>query len=134
MVAWKLYGLPYIWGGDDPVKGFDCSGMVIEILKSVGILPDKGDWTADGLYHKFKAHEQDVPCQGCLAFWGSEERKTHVEYCISQDYTIGASGGGSRTTNMAEAIKQNAYIKVRPICRRIGRVWFVDPYRVEMCD
>jgi len=30
----------YLWGGDDPLAGFDCSGFVIEILKSVGILEE----------------------------------------------------------------------------------------------
>ena len=44
-VAWHYLGTPYIWGGDD-FSGFDCSGFVIEILKSVGILPRDGDWTA----------------------------------------------------------------------------------------
>lgn len=129
MVAWKMYGLPYVWGGDDPIQGFDCSGLVIEILKSVGVLPDRGDWTANMLYQRFRNHEQDVPCQGCLVFWGTEERKTHVEYCISQDYTMGASGGGSHTMTRADAIKQNAYIKVRPISTRKGRMWFVDPFK-----
>ena len=37
-LAWKYIGKFYKWGGDDP-SGFDCSGFVIEILKSVGILP-----------------------------------------------------------------------------------------------
>ena len=48
-LAFKFIGLPYIWGGDDTIKGFDCSGFVIELFKSVGILPRKGDWTAETL-------------------------------------------------------------------------------------
>lgn len=50
--ALSYLGTPYIWGGDDP-SGFDCSGFVIECLKSVGLLSEKEDYTADGLYHLF---------------------------------------------------------------------------------
>ena len=126
MTAYSLHGRPYLWGGDDP-SGFDCSGFVIEILKSVGILPRTGDWTADGLYKMFK-HLPSEPQQGCLVFWGTERRKTHVEYCYTKDITIGASGGGSKTITMQDAIKQNAYIKFRPINSRNKKIWVVDPF------
>jgi len=126
MTAYSLHGRPYIWGGDDP-SGFDCSGFVIEILKSVGILPRGGDWTADMLYHLFK-HLKSEPQQGCLVFWGAEERKTHVEYCYTKDITIGAAGGGPATLTARDAIDQNAYIKFRPIDSRMGCRWVVDPF------
>ena len=35
--ALAYLGTPYVWGGDDP-SGFDCSGFVIECLKSAGLL------------------------------------------------------------------------------------------------
>lgn len=97
--------------------GFDCSGLVIEILKSVGLLPRDGDWTADQLYQRFKKQQVSMDtqvCEGCLVFWGDEERMTHVEYALDADLTIGASGGGSATSTLAVAMRQNAYIKVRP--------------------
>ncbi|RLC88834.1 MAG: hypothetical protein DRJ03_00935 [Chloroflexi bacterium] len=121
-VAWSFHGLPYIWGGDDPMKGFDCSGFVIEILKSVALLPRKGDWTAQGLYNRFLiTHQtQAEPEFGCLAFWhspwGEETDKiVHVEFCLNDFLTMGASGGGSKTKTEEDASAQNAYIKVRPI-------------------
>src|SRR5262245_24009514 len=40
---------PYAWGGDDSITGFDCSGLVIEGLRSVGLLARDGDWTAADL-------------------------------------------------------------------------------------
>jgi hypothetical protein len=129
-IAREFLGKPYIWGGDDPVKGFDCSGFCIELLKSVGILPRKGDWTADGLYNKFVSHVIDKPYKGCLVFWTNSEGKIiHVEFAVNEFLCIGASGGGSKTTNKEAAIDQNAYIKIRPWHSRKLIKGFVDPFK-----
>jgi cell wall-associated NlpC family hydrolase len=129
-IAWSFLGKPYSWGGDDPMKGFDCSGFCIEILKSVGILPRKGDWTASGLYNRFSAYKVDKPHKGCLVFWGnSEGRIIHVEYALNDYLCIGASGGGSRTITEQDAINQNAYIKIRPWATRKNVIGFVDPFK-----
>ena len=93
-VAFGFLGKPYFWGGDDPMQGFDCSGFVIEILKSVGKLPRKGDWTAQGLWDLFHANHVSEPRNGCLVFWKtSNGRMIHVEYCLDDTFSIGASGG-----------------------------------------
>jgi len=126
-IAWKLYGQPYRWGGDDPLAGFDCSGFVIEILKSVRALPLQGDWTADGLYRIFKNN----PCQpkpGAVVFFpGNSGQMRHVEFCLNEKLTIGASGGGSGTRGFTAAVAANAFVKVRPIPENPDLV-FVDPF------
>lgn len=130
-IAFEFLGMPYIWGGDDPIKGFDCSGMIIEILKSVGILPRKGDWTADGLliYFRKKGTWGASPYEGCLVFYlNNNDRAVHVEMCIDKELSIGASGGGSKTKTAADAIRQNAYVKIRPFCSKVGSLVFVDPF------
>lgn len=122
--ALSYLGRPYVWGGDDPIDGFDCSGLVIECLKSAGALPRSGDWTAAQLYERFRRTTE--PGEGFLVFYG--DPINHVELCLDETFSIGASGGGSETTTRENAIRQNAYIKIRPI--RPGAFGFVDPFAV----
>lgn len=131
-VAFSFLGKPYLWGGDDPVAGFDCSGFCIEILKSVGMLPRRGDWTAQGLWNKFEKYEVDKPSLGSLVFWTNSrgDRIIHVEMALNSHLCIGASGGGSKTTNIEHAINQNAYIKVRPFGSRKHIKGYLDPFKL----
>lgn len=122
--ALAYLGKPYLWGGDDPLAGFDCSGLIVECLKSSGRLPRNGDWTAAGLYEQFR--RVSGPMEGRLVFWG--DPINHVELCLDETFSIGASGGGSETTTRENAIRENAYIKIRPI--RPGAFGFVDPFAV----
>ena len=127
-IAFSYLGKPYIWGGDD-FSGFDCSGFVIECLKSIGSLPRKGDWTAAALYHKFPIKPANGKA-GDLVFWANTEggRIIHVEICVNDDLSIGASGGGSTTKTEADAIRQNAFIKIRPMASRKYLRGFCNPY------
>ncbi len=116
-VAYKYLGSWYIWGGDDPY-GFDCSGFVIEILKSVGKLPAEGDWTAQQLYYLFEDRKTTIPKMGTLVFFckkNDPSRKiVHVEMCLNDKLSIGAMGGGSFIRTAEDASKHNAFIKIRP--------------------
>ena len=127
--AWAFLGLPYQWGGDDPIRGFDCSGFVIEALQGVGVLPHGFDTTADGLYRKFRGNETAAPGAGCLVFWfGADGKAKHVEMLVNDLHVIGASGGGSATTSREAAAEHNAFIKMRPLGYRGGNYKIVDPF------
>ena len=126
--AWSFLGKWYKWGGSTP-KGFDCSGLCVEILQAVGLVKRKTDYTAQGLYDKFKDKKVDKPVEGCLVFYGSSLKKIiHIEYCINEELSIGASGGGSKTLTEKDAIEQNAFIKIRPFRSRKNIVAFVNPF------
>ncbi|SMF14993.1 C40 family peptidase [Desulfovibrio gilichinskyi] len=43
-VARAQIGKPYKWGGDSPLKGFDCSGLVWWVYKKHGILLPRVSW------------------------------------------------------------------------------------------
>ena len=126
-IAFKFIGIKYRWGGDDTVAGFDCSGLIIEILKSVGKLPREGDWTAETLFLRFRDKKVMVAKEGCLVFYAKNNKVNHVEYVWKRGLTIGASGGGSTTLTKQDAIRQNAYVKIRPARKNIYAI--VNPFK-----
>lgn len=133
-VARSHLNRPYRWGGDNPMQGFDCSGLIIEILKSCGLFPRGTDDTAEGLRKRYPAVSLATLAPGDLVFWpdvlGSNAKARHVEmvYTVIEGkvFTIGASGGGSKTVDLAAAIGNDAYVKVRPMSE--GARWACRPF------
>lgn len=120
--AMQHVGLPYAWGGDDPMAGFDCSGFVIELLKSVGVLPNRYDSSAHDLFLHLesKAVGTSAPRFGAIAFFGSgiTKRLTHVGFCIDRYRMLEAGAGGKHIKTVQDAIKYNACIRIRPVKMR----------------
>jgi len=120
-VVLSYHGKPYTWGGDDPMAGMDCSGLVVEGLKSAGLIPRKRDYTADDLWKLFRHMRLDIPKCGSLCFWfDNQGTAAHVGVCINEDSYIGAEGGGIHVKTLEDAIKENAFIKIRPLFSRSG--------------
>lgn len=137
-IAWRYLGKPYRWGGDDPMAGFDCSGFIVEILQSVGLIARRKDFTAHGLWEFFSAQGCQIegpadPYDGCLVFYSQfpATPAIHVEMCLNGKLSIGASGGGSSTKSLQDAIDRNAYIKIRPFRSRQGIKGFLDPFKTK---
>lgn len=130
--ALKMHlGLPYKWGGNDPLSGFDCSGLMVEVLQTVGKLASTSDYTAHGLSKKYP--ETDILQPGVMVFWdwNKDGRIDHVEMIalIDEDgevYTVGASGGDSTTVSQERAIISDAYVKLRPLVG--GYIAARDPF------
>lgn len=69
----------------------DCSGLAVRFLMEHNIL--KSDTSAEGLFHKIE-HEvslRDVEA-GDYLFKGTDDKKTHVGYAISNKYAIESKG------------------------------------------
>lgn len=111
--AERWIGTLYKWGGDDPT-GLDCSGFVIEVLKSEGLFT--GDTTANGLMNKYRevVPGNEKVCD--MAFWTtSAGRAYHVGLILAGNRVIEASGGDSGTRTEEDAAIDNAYIKIRSL-------------------
>ena len=128
LYAMAYVGKPYRWGGDDPLAGLDCSGFVLELLKSVGVVVGKYDASSQQIYNDFKSLEKEKADFGCLLFFGKSKTEiSHITFALNDRLMIEAGGGDSTTTTLDQAIKQNAFVKVRPIASRNNLVAVVEP-------
>jgi cell wall-associated NlpC family hydrolase len=129
--AMSLVHKPYKWGGDDPGAGFDCSGLVVELLHSCGMLDPNVDKNAQALYHHFsldRAVETRLCSFGALIFYGhSYQRITHVAFGMDKSRMLEAGSGGRNITTMADAIRHNAFVRIRPYNYRTDLVTVLKP-------
>lgn len=117
----KAYALamlmtPYEYGGDDPMSGFDCSGMVCELLRAAGVVPFNFRTNAQGLFNLLKSTSAaTLPTLGAIAFFGKSVNEiTHVAFCLDATTMIEAGGGNSTTVSEVIASGQNAFVRLRP--------------------
>jgi cell wall-associated NlpC family hydrolase len=126
--AFRLIGIPYKWGGSNPVTGFDCSGLVQEILSSAGIDPS-GDQSAQALYDYFEKNGSfGTWGAGALAFFGKDAKNiSHVAFCIDTYRMIEAGGGDHLVLTTNDAAAKNAFVRVRLIKSRKDFVAVIKP-------
>lgn len=117
--ALRFVGVPYKWGGSNPITGLDCSGFVQQILASAGIDPP-GDQTAQALYNYFcESGTFNTYSAGALAFYGQNVNKIiHVGFMIDQYRIIEAGGGDSTTRTKEDAALKDAFVRVRLVKHR----------------
>ena len=116
--AMRHVGKPALWAGNDGIAGMDCSGFVLELLKSCGQLPHKGDWTAQGLYQYFSTKGVHTnSCRfGSLVFYGlSTTQITHIAFGLDRFRVIEAGGSSKKVKTIEDAIKYDAWIRIRPV-------------------
>jgi len=131
--AWSFIGRWYSWGGDDPMGGFDCSGFTSEVAKAFGALRRNERLSANEQWMRFSKYRVGNAQGGCLVFFASPTGQVnHVEYCLNSFLSVGASGGNSKTITIQDAIRDNAFIKLRPILRKRERKGFVDLAKVAV--
>lgn len=127
---------PYLWGGENPLSGVDCSGLVVDCFKSIGYYFKKEDYTANGIYQKYAQKTIAGPeaRSGCLVFFLDDRHiATHVAILINNWQIIHATHGGSTTTTFEEAVRRDAYVKVRGLAKVIEQrqaqaYIIVDPF------
>lgn len=115
--------IPYIFGGKNPLVGEDCSGLVCEFLKALGVLGTNEELGSQQLYDKFKpmtsAQVREPAHTGSLVFYGKDESHIdHVAMFIDEKFIIEAGHGTSDTLTKDIAAQRGAYTRVRPYTYR----------------
>ena len=111
----QFVGTPYHYGGSNPMTGFDCSGLVMECLMAMGVFPYGTRLNAQMLHdHFIKEGKLGGKELGALAFYGKGPHGIdHVGMFLDDRYVIEAAGGTAQTTNLADAVQHNAFVKIR---------------------
>lgn len=117
--AKELVGVRYVWGGNTPQYGLDCSGLLYYIQKKAG--SEVGDLTASG-YSKLGARipigEQKV---GDFLFFGTPV--THCAIFIGNGYMIESRGGRKNTASNPGIGVVKSLVTRRSDLSCIRRVW-----------
>lgn len=117
--ATNLIGTPYVWGGNTPAQGLDCSGLLYYIQKKAG--SDVRDMTASGYSEIGKKIEIGQKKPGDFLFFGRPV--THCAIYVGNGYMIESRGGRKNT-----AENPGMGVVKSPVSRRsdlscIRRVW-----------
>ena len=119
-VDWALaqVGTPYVWGGETPGVGFDCSGLTQAAYQAAGIsLPRVAQAQYDAGPH---APPSTSLAPGDLVFFGhSDSTVDHV------GIYVGVRGGQAL---MVDAPHTGADVRVEPFPATIGARWGEETY------
>jgi cell wall-associated NlpC family hydrolase len=103
-------GAPYLYGGDTPARGFDCSGLVAYVHSSAGIAVPR---TAAQQFAAAQPVARDALRPGDLVFFRLDPRSrtvTHVGVYVGQGRFVHAPQTGRR---VEEAALDDAYFAQR---------------------
>jgi cell wall-associated NlpC family hydrolase len=127
--AMNQLGLPYIWGAQNPLIGFDCSGLVVFLLRSAGVIRD--DMSAHGLYETLlKSGFISAPQLGAISFYGSKTKVTHCGFCLDDYWQVEAHGDRSCVTKEdAKNFRsgEGAYVRLSQVNYRKDLVTIIMP-------
>jgi len=115
----KQIGKPYVWGGQTPEEGFDCSGLVFYAFNPV--LSRNLPRTANGMFQDrtLRPIRQEKLRRGDLVFFNINQRPgaDHVGVYIGEGQFIEAPRTGLtiRVSQLSDAFWQDHYLGARRI-------------------
>jgi len=128
----RFIGTRYTWEGNNPVSGFDCSGLICEGLKFANLIKGHEDFSSHSLYQRYRdiCKPEVAPyIPGTLLFFGQKLKVVHIAMASTPFHMIEAGGGNENTITEQAAAARNAFVRERPISNRTDFVAaFYPPY------
>lgn len=91
--AYKYLGIPYLWGGNDPSTGMDCSGFMEYVYKQMGYSISRTTYTQVNEGVEVPVTLQDLQ-PGDLIFFGDKSAPHHVGMYVGNGMYIQAPHTG----------------------------------------
>lgn len=117
--ATNLIGTPYVWGGNTPAQGLDCSGLLYYIQKKAG--SEVEDMTASGYSMIGKKIDIEQKKPGDFLFFGRPV--THCAIYVGNEYMIESRGGRKNTADNPGMGVVKSLVSRRSDLSCIRRVW-----------
>ena len=113
--AFSLLGTPYRWGGTSPEGGFDCSGLVGYVFRTIGIdLPRVSRSMAN---EGTAVVDRTALAEGDLVFFGKRGRVDHVGIYIGEGKFLHAPRTGRDVTvsSLSSGYWSQKYMEARRV-------------------
>lgn len=117
--ATNLIGTPYVWGGNTPAQGLDCSGLLYYIQKKAG--SEIEDMTASGYSTIGKKIDIGQKKPGDFLFFGKPV--THCAIYVGNGYMIESRGGRKNTASNPGIGVVKSLVSRRSDLSCVRRVW-----------
>lgn len=117
--ATNLIGTPYVWGGNTPAQGLDCSGLLYYIQKKAG--SEVEDMTASGYSTIGKKIDIGQKKPGDFLFFGRPV--THCGIYVGNEYMIESRGGRKNTASNPGIGVVKSLVSRRSDLSCVRRVW-----------
>lgn len=109
-----LVGTPFLWGGTEPTKGFDSSGLIYYVLKSGGVT-NVGRYLSEEIAAGTKVTSLADLQPGDIVFFSNEKGGTKADFggiYIGDDQIIfsSAPGNTTRIQNINNPFYKGAFI------------------------
>jgi cell wall-associated NlpC family hydrolase len=94
-LAMDMIGVPYRYGGADPRRGFDCSGLVYYTYTAKGLAVPR---TSQAQFNAARKIPLDRASQGDLVFFQDQEKLSHVGIYLGDGLFVHAPSSGGTVT------------------------------------
>lgn len=114
--AISFYHTPFMWKGKSVLEGMDSASLVIEILKSAGLLFGSFDGNAQHLYNMLvdESHDNEKKL-GSVSFYGRDRSQIyHCGFMLTKESMIEMGNGSSKIVTFEDAIIKNSRARLMP--------------------